>query len=471
MIAKAPFLVIFILFLVACQPTGKTGDSTSEGLPQPTLATMTLPLNTAVLPSPTPTTTSTPIPILPPPEPTNTPLLTLTSTPEPMLPTASLIFMYDNNLQKWHPITNEITTLTEDVTDYIFYSGEFVVFLREFIPDQDYALVVFHVPTQSEVELFRSSFLPTAGSFHKSISISPNGHWVAFVTGESRDSATLTVHEMGIENQQLTVSEPVLTITPGEGWNWPYEQMLWATENEISWGDESGIWIADLNSDSIEPVIAIAPSTNTFPFYSPNPDDWDKEPSEVYTTFIPIQWSPNGSYLLAEEYFDEYGELRIIERGTNRLVNVPESVIGAIADSAIWLDNETLLHYQNSGNVLIWKIDLENDPMIFLQETFPARGTSEVGELFSLNNHLRFYVFYSLFDLNLETGELIQLAQDIPRRPYWSPDGQYILWNETNYVEDERLDYVFWDNLNGDTPIELDSILGLHTCCWHWFGE
>ncbi len=471
MIAKVPFLVIFILFLAACQPNGKTINATSEVLHQPTLTATVLRLNTAVLPTPTPTTTSTPIPTLPPPEPTTTPHPTPTSTPELMLPTASLIFVSENNLQQWNPNTGEVSTLAKNIPNYMVYSGDTVVFQRDVIPDQEKALVVFHIPTQSEIELLKTSAIPTDGNFVYDVSISPNGRWLAYAAGESRDSVVLTVHEMTSDNQQFVVSDPVLTVTPGLGWNWPHDQMMWATGNEISWSDESGIWVADLNSDPIEPVVAIAPSTNTFLFTSPNPADWDKEPSEVYTTFIPFQWSPNGRYLLAEEYFYEYGELGVIERGTNRLIEIPESAIGPVSDGAIWLDESILLHYQASGTLKVWRIDSENDPMISLQKTIPAVMTGYEEGIWTFGNHLRIYGYSSVFDINLETGELVELVQNIGWPLYWSPDGQYVLWNKTNYIENERFDYMFWDNLNGDTPIELDSILGQHTCCWHWFEE
>ncbi|MCB9422788.1 MAG: PD40 domain-containing protein [Ardenticatenaceae bacterium] len=466
MIAKAGLFVICLLSLVACQLDIETIETTPETI-HPTLTKMVQAQETAVPPPPTPTTTTTPAP--PTLEPTTTPLPTPSPTPEPMLPTASLLFVRDNNLQQWIPRTGEVKTLTENVPRYIVYSGAIAVFVREVIPEQEYALVVFHVPTQSEVQLFKSSSSLNAAPFDEAISISPNGRWLAYVTGESRNSATLTVHEMMIDNQQLAVSEPVLTVTPGQGWNWPYDQMMWATENELSWSDKSGIWVADLSSDPITPVVAIAPSTNTFPFYSLNPADSDKEPLTVFTTFIPYQWSPDGRYLLVVEYYDEYGEFRVIERVTNRLFIVPESGIGPVSDNAIWLDETTLLHYQAFGNLNIWQIDMEN--RIFIQKTITAEMMGYVVGLWSFGNHVRVTDYSSLFDLNLETGEVTELAQHIRWPLSWTPDGQNVLWNETKYIDDERLDYVFLDNLNGDVPIELDSVLGLHSCCWHWYEE
>lgn len=305
--------------------------------------------------------------------------------------------------------------------------------------------------------------------FIGSVSISPNGRWLTYAVGDSRDSATLMVHEIVVEDQQVSVSPPFFTLMPGAGWNWPYDQVTWPTENELSWNDLDGIWAADLSANPIEPVVAIASSTNTHQVPSLNPPDSYNEPATMFTIYIPYLWSPDGRYLLVIELFLAEGQdsiFRVIERGTNKSFEIPESAIGAVSDGAVWLDKTTLVHYKNTGTVLIWQLDLESDPIMSLQDTIPAKVTSGVGTLFSFDNHLRFHVFYSLFDLNLETGELIQLAQDVPHwpPPYWSPDGQYVLWNDGQ-------EHVLLDDLDGDEPEEMDSVFGLDSCCWHWYEE
>ena len=267
--AKIEIFIICLVLLVACQPNVDTLDSNPEIVSLPILTTTVLVLETVMPSTATPTATDTTTPTPPPPEPSVTPSPTLTpaptQTPEFMWPTASLLFIRDNNLQQWIPQTGEVKTLAEHVRLYAVPQSRAVVVLRrEFVADEEYALVLFHIPTGSEVELSRTPSEPTFGPLYTTIS--PNGRWLADVTGESRDLAVITVRELSVEGQQLTVSEPVLTVTPGKGWNWPYDQLMWPTENEISWSDDSGIWVADLNSSPIEPVIAIAPSTNTFLF-------------------------------------------------------------------------------------------------------------------------------------------------------------------------------------------------------------
>lgn len=91
-------------------------------------------------------------------------------------------------------------------------------------------------------------------------------------------------------------------------------------------------------------------------------------------------------------------------------MEVPESGVGPLSDQVIWLDNTTFLHYQNFGTIHIWQIDEESDPLLYLYKALPVDISSEIRVLLPVGNHLRFYSFYppgSLFDLNLETGELI----------------------------------------------------------------
>lgn len=473
--AKIEIFIICLVLLVACQSNANTLNSSPEIASLPTLTTTVLVFETVMPSTATPTATYTTTPTPPFPEPSVTPFPTLTLTPAPTQtpeftwPTASLLFVRDNNLQQWIPQTGEVKTLAENARLYAApQSREVIVLKQEFITDEEYTLVVFHIPTGSEVELSTTPSEPTFGPLNTTIS--PNGRWLAYVTEESRDLAAITIRELSVEGQQLTVSEPVLTVTLEKGWNWPHDQLMWPKENEISWSDESGIWVADLNSTPIEPIITIAPSTNTFLFASPNPANWDDEPSPVLTKFIPYLWSPDGRYLVAQEYFYEYGELRVIERGTNRLAEVPESAIGPVSDEAIWLDETTLIHYQASGTIHIWQIDFDKDPMLTLQKTIPAVPMGYVGALWSFGKHLQASDYSSVFDINLETGEVVEVAKDIGWPLYWSPDGQYVLWNETTFINEEMQARVFLDDLR-NRPRELVDVLGLDSCCWYWYEE
>lgn len=467
MTIKALIFAICVLLLAACQPDLETIEVTLR----PTLTATVLAMDTATsVASPTPTATPTAVP--PTPLPTATP--EPTATPTPSLPSASVLFVHDNALQQWIPQTGEVKTLIENVTGVVTYSADKAVLRREITPEQENALVVFHIPTQSEYEFFRTSTASMMELFIGSVSISPNGRWLTYAVGDSRDSATLMVHEIVVEDQQVSVSPPFFTLMPGAGWNWPYDQVTWPTENELSWNDLDGIWAADLSANPIEPVVAIASSTNTHQVPSLNPPDSYNEPATMFTIYIPYLWSPDGRYLLVIELFLAEGQnsiFRVIERGTNKSFEIPESALGGVSDGAIWLDKTTLLHYRTSGDLRIWKIDAENDPMASLQETIPAMEIGYVDALWLSGNHLLVSNYDRLIDLNLETGEVQELLQDMSWPLYWTPDGQHILWSDTKYVNDERQAHVFLADLNGDESEEMDSVFGLDSCCWHWYEE
>ncbi len=470
MTTKALLFSICVLLLATCQPDLETIEVT----PRPTLTAKVLAMDTATsVASPTPTATSTAVPPTPFPTATNTPAPT--ATPTTVLPSASVLFVRDDALQQWIPQTGEVKTLVENVTRFIFYSADFAVFHREITPDEEYALIVFHIPTQSEYELFRTSTTPLLGFgvYDSSISMSPNGRWLAYVSGDSRESVTLMVHEIIVEDQQVTVSSPVLSIVPGAGWNWPYDQLTWPTENELSWSDQAGIWIANLNADPIEPVVAIAPSTNTFLFASPNPAYWDEEPDTVFTKFIPYEWSPDGRYLLVIEHFYEDGVFRVIERDTNRSIEVPDSGVGPISDTAVWLNETTLVHLGAFAFVRIWRINPGSDQFLSLERTISLPDLW-VQYVLPMHGRIRF-LFYepnAVYDLDLETGELIELSQGVPSISFrWSLDGQHALWSDSIYSNGEWFGHVFLDHLNGDAPVEMDSVFGQNSCCWHWYEE
>jgi hypothetical protein len=96
------------------------------------------------------------------------------------------------------------------------------------------------------------------------------------------------------------------------------------------------------------------------------------------------------------------------------------------------------------------------------------------------DEHLRFTAstgrgpgITALYDLDLQTGELIKLSSDIDQRfiaLYWSPSGKHALYGYTG--EYGSWGYpVFLDDLNGDTAIEVSDIFGSSSCCWHWYEE
>lgn len=473
------FLIFCFIFLVACAnhtsptPTPNISNTMKEiVIPSSTFT----PSPIATLP-PTATAIPTLTASLPP-----TPSSTYTPTPEPVLPTASLLFLHENNLQQWFPKTGEVKTLAENISGNPTYSEEVILFFREDESAHEKTLVAFHIPSQSEFELLR---IP-ATIFFQDISISPNSRWLTYITGESGesdDSVTLTVHEMINDNEQVLVSEPVFVTTLGHEWKWPYDQMMWATNDTLSWSDQNGIWIADLTSNPIESAITIPRSTNTF-----------EHPSgEIANThYIPYEWSPDGNYLVAIEYIYEGGPFVVIEKGGNRSFQIPEAQYGYVSDKIIWLDNEKFIHFDIRGAANVWHIQSGTGELISLESAIDLSVNGEFANFSSESSHIQFSrsaasetPYAALYNLDINTGNLTQISQDYshfqrpgldrwtPVSTIWSPDRQFALI--TIEIEDNENDgikqVVILDFLDGKTTLDVTHLFDSDTCCWHWYEE
>lgn len=471
MVSRTWLFFICLTFLAACQPDVGVVVMTVH----PTL--------TAALPTthPSLTATGTPMPPTPTPippvtiEPTSAPLPTPTATSGPMLPSASILFVRDGTLQQWSPHTGEVKALANGVNSPPIYAADLVVFLQEITPKQEFALMIFHIPTQTVHELLSTSTISLAVPYDTSFSISPNGRWLAYVSGDSPDSATVTVHEIVIENQQVSVKSPIFTVNSGAGWNWPHQQLTWPTGSDLSWSDQAGIWVANLSAKPINPVVAISPSTNTYLLPPLNPADQDKNPGTAYTKFIPYLWSSDGRHLLVYEHRYEESTYRVIERDTNRSFEIPDAFSGHARDNVAWLNETMIIVIRTDGSVETWHVNPDSEPLMVQDKTFQLPLTVQFNSLMPLaDNQLRFSAsalhgpaVTALYDLSIESGELTKISPDIPQHEtalYWSPDGQYALSRELFFNST-----MFLLDANGSTPIEMSLVFGLGSCCWHWY--
>lgn len=467
-----PFFILplFLLFVFGC--------AADEPAPTPTAI-----VNVTAVPSATPTASPTPQPTLLPATPTFTAALTVTviptltpmptATATPSLPSASVLFVHDNALQQWLPQSDEVKVLVGGVHSWPQYANDIAVFMREISPEED-ALIVFDIPTQTEYEVFRTSTVSLARTVDRSITVSPNGRWLAYASAEGlQDPATIFTHEILRQAEGITVSPPILTLMSASPWVWPYEIFSWATPDELSWSNKDGIWAVDLNRSVITPIVVIAPSKNTYQVPPMNPADQDKGPGTAYSHFLPHVWSPDGHYLLVVEYFFEDGILRVLERDTNRSVEIPGSGVGPISDEAIWIDDNTLLHFNTQNAIQIWKMDVDADLTLLLEKSFPLPDFWMIANLRLVNNHLLFSsgTQVLLYDLDLETGQLVEIFSDSSTYIIfgWSPDNQYALWGDSKVVDNERTKPVFLMNLNEDIPRDMSSVFGVDSCCWHWY--
>lgn len=418
--------------------------------------------------------------------PTTTPLPT--NTPEPAWPTTPILFVRDNALHRWLPQTNEVELLVEGVNNPI-YAPDIVVFMREVVPEEEYALIVFHIPTRTEVEVLRQparelqnalSGVSTYVAPSIPITVSENGRWLAYVLQNEETSIfTLFAHKIQTSNQQIALSQKLFTRELPMRFEWPFEFLTWPTANELSWMEPSGIWIANLETTPITIGLGIFASTNTVLVPPMNPDEQDKGSIPFQTIYIPYQWSPNGRFLLAIENFPgELGDVfQIIERDTNLAFQLPDSALGPLSDNAVWLDETRILHYRMDGMVRIWQIRSGDEQ--FLADEFhaapPGENLFQVTNLFPLpTNHVRVEdPFLGIFyDLDLATQKLAVIGEIKNETGYrehvWSPNAQHALWIIQNFLDGDLTKSVRLDFLNGQPPADMSQIFGLDSCCWYW---
>jgi hypothetical protein len=480
---KQFLFLVLIVFVAACTPDSEVIEVTRPVVVATAVATAVLPL-----PSPTATfvPTITPIPSTgtPLPTPTHEPEATLeptaVATPKFIWPAESIIFFNDNSLKKWSPQSGEVTVLAENVDWGPSYGADIATFTREITPTEESALVILHIPTGSELEVARLS----SRSF--SFSISPNGRWLAYISGHYNTDAPLFVHEIVVNEQQISISDPILTIARDDEWGWLYGKLAWPMENQLSWNDSNGIWLADLESLPIEPTVVIQPSTNTYRVPIMNPADYGKEPPIANTIYTPYQWSPDGRYLLAIEKYEAEGldsNFRVLEKDTNRSFEIPDSLVAYQCDEALWLDDTHLLHYSiRTDLAYIWHINTSTEPVLELDKTIQigsdtGRGNVITDHWLALpNNHGRFAAHGAkddvqvngLFDLDLEQDIATSLSKGVDIRiesVQWSPTANYVIWN--SWEEDE----FFLDHLNGSDPTNMSAVFGERPCCLYWYEE
>lgn len=172
----------------------------------------------------------------------------------------------------------------------------------------------------------------------------------------------------------------------------------------------------------------------------------------------------------------------VIESGTNRSFELPESVWGPLNDEAVWLDETTLLHFRIDNSIRVWYVNnAGSDPFMIPAKTIEITDINtpswQFRDLLALSNHhVRFSKMgaagIALYDLNVETGELLKLTSDIDQ-PYitlhWSPSSQHALWSYSVSENGEYSRRVVLDDLNGDAPTDVTAIFGPQSCCWYWF--
>ena len=429
---------------------------------------------TPIPPSHTPTLTATPIPptetptrlyatITRQPTATYTPSPTSTATPTPTLtpthvplPSAHLLFTREDQLWDWFPATNETTFLAEGV-DYIpQVAGDMVVFIRK-IEENSFVLIAYHLPTKTEKEIVRLPAYPFG------IELSPDGNRLALVSGQDEYAPLYTIYQFQQDQTFFAGVELAFSYQRPSRWYWPYDELLWATPTQLSWSDSDGIWLIDMNDVNPAPKIVILPSNNQSEMGS-------LSGLGENTVYIPYQWSPDGRYLLVNEYFYEWGQFRVIDRVTGQSFVLPDSALGALSDDAIWINTNQIVHMSVQGKITLWQVTLQSETLMTLVKSAPLNQS--VGYFSWPSNdspgRIRFLANYSqLGTWELDTGELTWINGDLIGQSAsypvaWSPDGAWVVWPTTTGV--------FLIGLDELTILKLSDMLDTLDCCgWHWY--
>jgi hypothetical protein len=472
----ALLLVIFIisLFSVSCNTqSGLDGLPTSVPTYQTDIPSFTAtpsPSTVFASPSPTPTQSPPTQEIIAEPTSTIVPTQTLMATVDSNVwPEESIIFLRDNTLYEWFPYSGEIQELAHGIDSDLVFATDFVAFTREVVPNQEYVLSIFHLSTKTEREVV------TLASKPLTTSLSPTASWIAYALEDSADKTSLIVYAVSPGLQESLTGSSILEFTSPSAWQWYEGNISWLTENQLSWNDPSGIWLADLSTNPVKPIVAIQPSTNTFE----HPDG-----SKPATRYIPYEWSPDGQYLVVVEYVYEGGPFVVINRENNRAFQIPDAYSGYVPDSVVWIDNTTLIHFSIGGFANIWHLDPQGYDLMSLDRSIQIRP-GEFDHFLPLGTqHVRFSSssvknepHSALYDLDLQTNQVVQLSQDFSLYPrpaldrwspvfsVWSSNGQHALVNIAIEGGDKIL---LLDFLNGSSPIDITSTIGSDSCCWHW---
>ncbi len=388
-----------------------------------------------------------------------------------------LLFVSQDELKQWDPVTYQIETLAENVAEAV-YGGDLAILSQENPSTGSYTLSAFHFLTRIKTKIIDPPKNPHA------ISLSPNGQWLAYVTRESEQMPSLIVRKIQTNAAGIIGSESILALNLSSDWAWPFDTLSWAADDFVSWSDREGIWLADLTAIPVSPFVAIEPSRNTYQFPALNPTASGSS-SSANTKYIPLRWSPNGRFLIVIEYYFEDGVFRVIDRHTGLSAEVPNSYYGVFTEDAIWLDNNNLLHLSTAAKANIWHVNPEAEPFLELTNTIPLDSiapSSSYDFLRLVNHNVAHFVAssrqsneYNLFKLDLTTCQLTQSSQN-PNADYgwpsvtWSHEGNYALLLFQVY-DPTWVHRVFFDELNGEQPTDLGDSLGTEPWYFYWYKQ
>jgi hypothetical protein len=434
-------------------------------------------------------TRNTPTPNLTPspettPEPTRTPSLTATSplqgTPQELPEQSSeLLFINKSGLMRWDYVTNYVTPISDSVIDYsVNHDGRSIAMLRSTNMVANgielYELVMFDYDTKQ----IRPILENTPRLF--SISLSPDGRWVAYYPQEN--GGRLKVISTGNKDEEIELGfchQALGNICDAVSWS--------PDSRKVLWSDQRGLWLSTL-AESSQSLI----TPNTLKTTDP-----DGETSEIQVSYSDLKWSPAGRFALVKVIPSSSAThwYTIIDTSRENIIEVPDTFLpGTDISNTIWLDNGDLIVAgltKESGiyqiNTAIFEIIPTHNNLVRYKETleFSSEVLSNIiiGQEAFENLYLNWIdqsnhqvkkvnlavisrehnILPTLFQLDLEDESLeaINMIQTPISDLYWAKDNNGALMTS----EDDKL---FFIPINGRATLNITQILGTDAAWFTW---
>jgi len=286
--------------------------------------------------------------------PTNTVLSTLeagASVGEIPKWSSALLFISEQNLMRWDPFTNYVSLISENVLEYsASRNGRLVALLRS----RNMVANGIGMYELSILDFDSKQINPIIEQTTRlySLSMSPNGEWIAYYPQKNGGRLTLIRSDDSDERLELGFCHQDL--------NTPCDPVSWSADNRsVLWSDQRGLWLTQLDWDAPKLI-----TMNMVEFTDPA-----GVVSTIQVTFDSLVWSPKGRYAIAE-IVPSASIARwyvVIDTRREEFEEVPNSFqAGTEAGNTVWLSDGLLAvgHLNKTGD--------EPNIMISIYEVVPT---------------------------------------------------------------------------------------------------
>lgn len=351
--------ILPIMILAGCRPVGASLapeilQTPSGALPQH--GTQSYPTSQPVAPIAANST----IEIIPTPGKSELPFIALeVTTSTPYSPTITresgedLLFLADSNLMHWQPSAERTDLLLSDVWDYAASADAGRI-----------AILQSRKITANGSQLFDINiYEPKSGAINSLVNAIPEPLLLS-IAPDGRHVTYWDRHSGGVV-KILQVNNPTQPIQPGNcasSMEANCQQLLWSPDGrELLWSDSRGIWVSK-NSQAARLAVSGAVQ-----FTDPHGNQ-----SEVNVIYRPIDWSPEGRFILAEAIPSATGVhwLAVLDIRTGQAFELPYTFSNLGQEIPSWAAT-----WLNDGKLALIYNDLETPekyPRIRLYKVMPT---------------------------------------------------------------------------------------------------